>query len=1105
MKCLRQVVLVATCAVAQTGGEITGVVRESGQAPLIGVRITAIHQSTRSETIIYTDVNGGYRFVGLTPNYYTIAASRSGFQTEIRRDLNLSNGGTLRVDFELAAATSGAWMPPPGTFLYLVIAALIGVTVTESGRKLVQKLWQPIKWLGNKCYEVFAPRFPDWIGLPGYRKRVRRSHLARIENPVGLEDIDVPLEQAFAPLMVLSGNNQERIDLFAFASAHRRMLVLGGPGTGKTTLMKNLVISILDRKCRDELNQLIPVFVVLRDMAREDHSVEQAVISALGKFGFKNANQFIESMLKQGRLLIVLDGLDEVGASRQAIAQRIRDFCQSDEHRHNFLIVTCREQSYRTRDLVDIIPVVTRVEPFSPQHMRVFLQGWPGYKGRTALRLYKELQGDAQILDICRNPLLLTILTGLYLEEDEFNLPTSRNQFYSRAIDELLTHRPARRATSQRFPDFQKMQILQRVALDRLETVSAEEDPEVLLRQRLFEFARQVRGDDLKQSEFDELIEEMVHINGIIKPASDDGYILGHRTFQEYLAAREAIRTRQSEQVLVRFSNRPELSEVLTFYAGLVRNIPEITGILAKMRAEGDLVLAGRCLLNVTELPSTELIEEIVSSLFAAVQIAGGFNPELELLSSLAQRSGQEFDSARQRFSQAVDLLTAGTGATGTAGLVSALSSRPEVAKMLLPALLKHSSPTWRIAAVQLLHDLGTDEGLDQLVELLNQRGEPERSCAAALVADLIQVRGTGILARSEFLPARMDMRLWPFENYFPGRVAIPIVEALASTHHDHLLAVKNRCIHLAVTVKRGKASDKERRSWERFGRDNRLNQTRRVLTRRLRTAWLVLLGVGSAIHVGGYFWLGSQKQIVHVQLFPPAFRTDSRQSRIEAVRAAERLHAEIKRRFPWRATGMARFWPPRNWFREEQLPEDSNWILHELFHMARGERPDDVDWWNELPRGMLALGISSPDVQQVMHAGRSVAAVIPPGSRWTSLIWGPLDNSYYRGWIAFGVISVAPFFLLGMRRFNRLLSRPLRGSSYYFRLFQNEVAISMILFYPTLIVGAIYSTNVLVLVFFLILPISAIWLSEKSEWPRNPFLSWVSELQPDKIIPIVE
>ena len=72
---------------AQDTAEISGVVRDSSQAPVMGVRITIINQATRSETIFYTDKDGFYRASNLEPQYYTVEAFRLGLQTAPRHDL----------------------------------------------------------------------------------------------------------------------------------------------------------------------------------------------------------------------------------------------------------------------------------------------------------------------------------------------------------------------------------------------------------------------------------------------------------------------------------------------------------------------------------------------------------------------------------------------------------------------------------------------------------------------------------------------------------------------------------------------------------------------------------------------------------------------------------------------------------------------------------------------------------------------------------------------------------------------------------------------------------------------------------------------------------
>src|SRR5713101_5067004 len=101
------------------------------------------------------------------------------------------------------------------------------------------------------------------------------------------------------------------------------------------------------------------------------------------------------------------------------------------------------------------------------------------------------------------------------------------------------------------------------------------------------------------------------------------------------MAAREANRTRGASEVLARFSSRPELFEVLCFYCGQLRNIPQITGVIQHLLEAGSPLLARRCLLNVTETPATDVIQAVVEALFGPIPSPGEHTAELESLASL--------------------------------------------------------------------------------------------------------------------------------------------------------------------------------------------------------------------------------------------------------------------------------------------------------------------------------------------------------------------------------------------------------------------------------------------------------------------------------------
>ncbi len=793
-------------------------------------------------------------------------------------------------------------LPAQGTIALIVVTALITGIVAVFGRRAAEALLDwfllPFKWLLERIYRWVAPRNPFPISLRNYKRRIKRSWLTKIENPIGPE-LDVPLEHAFAPLKLISSSSQETIDLFAHVSTHARCVLLGGPGTGKTTLMKSLVTSVIHGRANETLNALIPVFVVLRKLATKQQSVKEAIVAAFADFHFPGADKFVDSVLREGRMLIVLDGLDEVGVNREYVVGEIISFCQFDEllDNHNHVVVTCREYSYRTEDLRSVIKNVVRVEPFANHHMRVFLQGWPSYQGRSALALYGLIQGDSQIRDICRNPLLLTILTGLYLETKHFEFPTSRSRFYNEAIDELIIKRPARRGIKQKFESTDKLSVLQRVSLTRLETVQVSEDPEELTADA---FREQATAVFRKEVDFNEFIKELVEINGIIKPTSDGIYTCAHRTIQEYFAANEAGRVRESQDVVQRFSNRQDLIEVLYFYCGMLRNIPELTKIIDSFIRNKRWLEAARCLLSMTEVPVASQVSLVTTELKAQILRGTEFRPVLEILSSLAQRPEAEFDVARQRFFEAVNHLAVGNQAIGASALESALATSPDAAMRVIPGLLKHDSERWQIAAVRLLKDIATEESLDRLVQLLSSDNTFVRKEASKALAGLVTSRNKDLKDRAGLLPDRQDSRIWPLETVFPGRIAIPIAESLINEPEtgNAALDCATKAMRLINKAQR-KLERRFLRQWRNVSRDLRLRLLRaKVGTYAFRGALVVSVSLFIA-SILIEAWCYKNDKTVLCEIYPINVHVVDRRFLRDVEEKATDILVELNDKFP--------------------------------------------------------------------------------------------------------------------------------------------------------------------------------------------------------------
>lgn len=125
---------IASLALAQTQGEITGVVTDETGAVLVGARISVTNPQTNFTRDVSTNSTGNYVFPALLPGIYRIEAAAPGFRTEVRNNVELQVEQIARIDFRLKlGAVTDSVEVKAGAPLLATEDATIG-TVIENRR-----------------------------------------------------------------------------------------------------------------------------------------------------------------------------------------------------------------------------------------------------------------------------------------------------------------------------------------------------------------------------------------------------------------------------------------------------------------------------------------------------------------------------------------------------------------------------------------------------------------------------------------------------------------------------------------------------------------------------------------------------------------------------------------------------------------------------------------------------------------------------------------------------------------------------------------------------------------------------------------------------------
>ncbi len=375
---------------------------------------------------------------------------------------------------------------------------------------------------------------------------------------------------------------EETLPLDQVLEQSRRAIVVGGPGTGKTTLLRY----VARRFAADEgaIESVVPCLLSLA--AFEDWRCESGKITLLEYLQFKLTQEggevlweaFVEE-LSAGRVIVLLDGLDEIPekARRESAAEAVRQFLSAPFCGR--CIVTSRPYGYEPIGTPDGGEAPTRYDmlPFTPAQIEEFLQKWftilrsKNISDENADRVITEIRRHESTKELASNPLLLVIMTILCWEERE--LPKDRVVLYERIINlladnwnKLRREEIDARSVQNELPVASLIDVLARVAAWMHENFRYVKRGK--LERKLAEILQ-----DKKQSNPEELaktyLDAAAKRAGILEEIADGYFAFWHPTFEEYLTARHfTSRGVDTTAALMPYRHSPRYQEVLYLTIG---------------------------------------------------------------------------------------------------------------------------------------------------------------------------------------------------------------------------------------------------------------------------------------------------------------------------------------------------------------------------------------------------------------------------------------------------------------------------------------------------------------------------------------------------------
>ncbi|MEL6398150.1 MAG: NACHT domain-containing protein [Cyanobacteria bacterium J06626_4] len=480
-------------------------------------------------------------------------------------------------------------------------SAISGIAVT-----IVEQSIKAGGWVGNQMKKAYQDT-QQWQRLDqankDYVQRYEKRH-CQVKMMPGLMKEPLPLEDIYTAVKLLDDDSigafirvddleetyrakgrrsfgrdeGERQDGIPVANAEPYLMVLGGPGIGKSTFLRKIGLEAL-KKDGQIKRDCIPVLIELKELRDETVDLKQKLVAEFETCGFPAAAAFTAASLEQGKLLVLLDGLDEVPTRNlNTVIEHIEDFV--DAHDQNTFVASCRIAAYRGSQgtFFQRFTDVTLAE-FDDEQIEQFIRRWfrseLDQQTGTADKYWELLQKDENqaTKELAQTPLLLTFLCLVY--DRQQMLPTQRSTLYGKALDILLSEWSAQKRLEHDpiyegfHPDLEKV-LLAQIAYD-----SFKQDQLFFLKDDITRRIGEFLADTLdapKHLDGAAVLSAIERQQGILVERATDIYSFSHLTLQEYLTAFHIVEARLEAEVIKQHLTDERWREVFLLMSGLSGN-----------------------------------------------------------------------------------------------------------------------------------------------------------------------------------------------------------------------------------------------------------------------------------------------------------------------------------------------------------------------------------------------------------------------------------------------------------------------------------------------------------------------------------------------------
>ena len=361
---------------------------------------------------------------------------------------------------------------------------------------------------------------------------------------------------------------RKRYQLSKLLDRHpQNVALVGGMGTGKSTALRRLLLTILDNNEKDLKKYPIPVYVRFRDIdIQQPHSIREALEKEFEQLAASEQSSDLEKLLEEGNITVLVDGLDELETEENITlgVQLLLEFIE--KYKNTRIILATRSMEILETSRLLSRFTVYRMLHLDFQQIQTLIRKWFENSDKDGEALIRLVSNPMTYASLPHTPLTLALLAVIY-DSGIQDLPANLTELLEKYVEIALGRWDMDKGIQQQIEWRIKQNLLGQLAWDLVQ-----KNELAVSLTNLEELVESQRAEIGLTYDSNSFVKEIVDRSGLLVPRGDGLYVFKHHSFLSYFAGHELSLQPNNRELIVSNFHNFAWQRIIFFTCGIKRD-----------------------------------------------------------------------------------------------------------------------------------------------------------------------------------------------------------------------------------------------------------------------------------------------------------------------------------------------------------------------------------------------------------------------------------------------------------------------------------------------------------------------------------------------------